>query len=92
LHQNAPNPFRMTPAGATRIEFDLPNPSPVRLQILDVGGRLVQTLVDGELIAGRHRCTWDGRTAAGVHADCGVYFYRLEVGGLRQARQLLLLK
>ncbi|MBD3163347.1 MAG: hypothetical protein GF346_12780 [Candidatus Eisenbacteria bacterium] len=77
LEQNRPNPFRP----ATAIRYSLPQAGPVRLEIFDVGGRLVRTLVDDpHREAGRHRVGWDGRDDAGRSARAGIYFYRLHAG------------
>ena len=53
----------------------LPRTSRVRLEVLDVQGRRVAPLVDGELPAGRHRATWDAS-----RAGSGVYVVRLDTG------------
>ena len=54
------------------------NGSDASLKIFDIGGRLVRTLAEGHLAAGRHLRTWDGMTTGGSRARSGVYFYRLE--------------
>lgn len=84
LEANAPNPFHAT----TRVAFVLPAPGPVRLRIFDAAGRLVRTLVDGDLPAGPHELVWDGRTASGA-APAGVYFYTLTAGGQDITRKML---
>jgi len=91
LQQNQPNPFRPGERG-TRIGFDLPRSTDVQLRILDVGGRVVRTLVDARLPVGRHERIWDGRTDAGHPADCGVYFYHLNTGERSVARRMLVLR
>ncbi|UCC43516.1 MAG: S8 family serine peptidase [Candidatus Zixiibacteriota bacterium] len=78
-----PNPFNP----AVNIMFDLPVASEVRLQIFNVVGRMVSTLVDGELGAGRHSVAWDGSTYAS-----GIYFYRLETNEAVLTRKMVLLK
>ena len=61
LHQNVPNPFNPT----TTIAFDLARAGHVRLEVFDVGGRIVRVLVDEERPAARnHRVVWDGLDAA----------------------------
>jgi hypothetical protein len=72
LHQNYPNPFN----SSTTITIDLPDPGFVRLEIFDVLGRRVSTLVNHPLDSGRHRRSWD----ASSHAS-GVYIIRLDVEG-----------
>jgi hypothetical protein len=74
LEQNVPNPFR----GGTSIAYASPRPMPVTLRVFDVSGRMVRTLVDGVVPAGRHTVTWDGRDERGLETTAGVYFYRLD--------------
>jgi len=89
LHQNVPNPFNPT----TAIAFDLASAGHVRLEVFDVGGRIVRVLVDEERPAARnHRVVWDGLDAAGKRASSGVYFYRLVAGDLTATRKMIVLK
>jgi len=73
LDQNAPNPF----GSATRVRFGLPRPGPVTLEIFDVRGALVASLVNDLQPAGYHTVIWDGRDGRGRRAATGVYFYRV---------------
>ena len=91
LHQNRPNPFRAG-SGTTLIQFDLPTSQPVRLQILDVSGRLVRSLLDGPTASGFHAVRWDGHNERGEQVDSGVYFYVLTTRREEAARQILLLR
>jgi len=89
LHQNVPNPFNPT----TTIAFDLSRAGHVRLEVFDVGGRSVRTLVDAAMPAGRnHRVVWDGLDAAGTRASSGVYLYRLVTDDLTTTRKMIVLK
>ncbi len=88
MHQNVPNPFNP----ATVLSFELPGRSQVNLAVFDLAGRHVITLMRGEQEAGQHRVTWNGRNAAGQSVSAGVYFYRLEAGGLQQTRRMTLIK
>jgi len=89
LHQNVPNPFNP----ATSIRFDVPSVSGVvTLRIYDVNGRLVRTLVNGALPAGRKTVGWEGLNDAGSPAATGMYFYRLTGPGFARTRKMLLLK
>jgi hypothetical protein len=83
LSQNYPNPFNPS----TQIAFALPQSSYARLVVYDALGRLVTTLVDQQLPAGLHTCTFDAAGLAG-----GVYFSRLTAGNSSAVRQMLLVK
>jgi hypothetical protein len=72
-----PNPFNPM----TTISFTNPHDGRVRLEIIDLRGRLVGTLVDGFASAGRHEVTWNGRTDGGQTVASGVYLARLETAG-----------
>ena len=91
LHQNRPNPFRAA-TGATLIQFDLPKSQQVRLQVLDVSGRLVRSLLNGPIEPGSHTLRWDGNNERGEQVDGGVYFYVLATAREEAARQILLLR
>ncbi|MBD3367237.1 MAG: hypothetical protein GF405_03545 [Candidatus Eisenbacteria bacterium] len=83
----SPNPFNPV----TTIGFGLPEHGEVALDVFDVSGRLVRTLVRGERDAGRHRVVWDGTSAEGSDVASGVYFCRLSaLGETRRARMVLL--
>jgi len=73
----APDPS----AGITRFAATLPAASRVRLTLLDLSGRRVRTLVDGESGAGAQAWEWDGRDDDGRRVPAGVYVSRLESGG-----------
>ncbi len=88
LHQNAPNPFKPK----TTIRFELPNVCNVTLDIIDVAGRLVTTLVSGEQMAGSHSVDWLGLDETGQPVSPGAYFYRLSTPNLRQTRKMVLLQ
>ncbi len=88
LGANAPNPAR----GETRILFSLGAPGRAVLDVIDVAGRRVKTLVDRSLSPGEHEVVWDGRDEAGRRAPNGVYFYRLVSSGERLSRKMTLLR
>jgi flagellar hook assembly protein FlgD len=64
----------------------------VNLRIHDVGGRLVRTLVEGELAAGEHAAFWDGQTHRGQPAGSGVYIVTLRAGGREATQKIQLMK
>jgi hypothetical protein len=89
LEQNFPNPFNP----ATTIAFDLARPAAVRIGIYDVSGRLVRTLVDGKIAAGRHEIAWNGENNAGIGVPSGLYFYRMSTSeGFTATRKMILLR
>ncbi len=89
LGQNYPNPFNPT----TSMSFYSPGgATPVSLRVYSVDGRLVRTLVDGVVSAGRHTAVWDGTDERGVSVASGVYFARLSAGDETQQKKMALLK
>ncbi len=88
LSQNYPNPFNPS----TRIAFSLPKESRVSLQVFDMMGRVVATLVDEVLPAGRHAVVWNGRASDGRLMASGIYFYRLKADGYIATRKMMLQK
>jgi hypothetical protein len=82
LRAPVPNPFN----GATVLRFELPRAaSRVSLNLYDVRGRRVATLLDGvPRVAGLHAVPWDGRDSNGTSVATGVYFYELIVDGRRE--------
>jgi hypothetical protein len=86
LLQNAPNPFR----ASTTLRFSLPRAQQVRVSVFDVGGRLVRTLVDGQLASGRHEASWDGTDASNRPVASGAYFCKLSSSGEETSRRMIL--
>ncbi|MDH3891111.1 MAG: FG-GAP-like repeat-containing protein [candidate division Zixibacteria bacterium] len=83
LSQNYPNPFNPI----TEISFTLPAVSQVTLEIFNVMGQKVATLVDSRLEQGVHRFVWDGSAAAS-----GVYLYRFQADEYSASRKMVLMK
>ncbi len=77
LGQNYPNPFNPS----TIIPYQVPTAARVRLEVFNVLGQRVATLVDEERLAGVHTAVWDATDAAGRAVGAGVYFYRLRSAG-----------
>jgi hypothetical protein len=88
LKQNYPNPFNPE----TVIEFDLKEASSVNLEIFDVNGEKVKTLVNGDLPAGKQTIRWDGSNGIGNRVPTGVYFYTLNSGGKSFTKKMIVLK
>jgi serine protease len=87
LRENYPNPFNPS----TQIRFDIVQTSPVTLEVLDIRGRLLTTLVDATLAPNQYSVAWDG-TVNGRIASGGVYLVRLSSGTAVEVRKMTLLK
>jgi hypothetical protein len=83
LQQNYPNPFNPT----TSIAYSLQEPGAVRLNVYDIQGRHIQTLVDGHLPAGSHRVDFEARDL-----PSGTYVYQLSTTRGTQTRKMVLVK
>jgi hypothetical protein len=88
LSQNYPNPFNPE----TTIRFNLPQTGLVNLEVFDISGRLVTTLLDGQRNAGINQVVWSGLNAQGLSVSSGVYFYRLRSGGQQISKKMVLLR
>jgi len=88
LDQNYPNPFN----SGTVISYTLNEDSPVRLEVFDILGRNLVTLVDQMQPVGQHQVVWDGRNEDGEPAASGMYFYRLRVEGFAESKKMILVK
>ena len=89
LQPNVPNPFNP----GTTIVFEAPsNPRRVRLDVLDVAGRRVRTLLSGPTRPDVNAVFWDGRDDQGRAVSTGVYFYRLDTGDFTATRRMTLLR
>ena len=87
LGQNYPNPFNPS----TIIPYQLPTAAPVRLEVFNVLGQRVATLVNEERPAGFHAARWDATDAAGQAVAAGVYIYRLRSDGVELTRRMVLI-
>ena len=87
LGQNYPNPFNPS----TIIPYQLPSATHVRLEVFNLLGQRIATLVDAERAAGAHTAQWDGTDAAGRAVGAGVYIYRLLIDGQAASRRMVLI-
>jgi hypothetical protein len=88
LHQNHPNPFNPT----TTIEYSLPRRGHVTVEVFNVLGQRVRTLVDRVESAGSHAVVWNGTDASGEPVATGLYLYRLQAGRHIELKKMLLMK
>jgi len=92
LHQNYPNPFNPV----TTIQYDIPEASLVRMDVYDILGRKVRTLVNHQHQAGYHAVMWNGQNDHGVPVATGMYIYRItaesEAGNFVSVKKLIMMK
>ena len=88
LDGNYPNPFNPE----TTFSFSLKEAGNVRMDIFNLRGQLVRTLVDGVCNAGPHKVVWNGKDTAGRSVSTGVYLYKLQTKGYTAVKKAMLLK
>ncbi|MDA9935206.1 tandem-95 repeat protein [Candidatus Marinimicrobia bacterium] len=88
LHQNYPNPFNPT----TQIRYDLPDNEFVSINIYDVMGRKIKSLVSINQETGYRSITWNATNDLGQPVSAGMYIYTIQAGEFRQTRKMVLLK
>lgn len=88
LKQNYPNPFNPV----TQITFNLPSQGEVVLNIYNIAGKKVKTLLRETLNAGEKNISWNGTNQNGTRVSSGVYFYVLEYNGNRYSKKMILMK
>ena len=85
---NYPNPFNPI----TRINYDLPNNEFVSINIFDLMGREIKSLVNKKQIAGFRSIQWDATNNSGQPVSAGMYIYTIQAGEFRQTKKMILLK
>jgi flagellar hook assembly protein FlgD len=88
LRQNFPNPFNPT----TIIQYALPRTSQVQIEVYNVLGQRVRTLVNEIQTPGYKVVNWDGKDDTGSEVSSGVYFCRIQAGSFVKSRKMTLLK
>jgi hypothetical protein len=94
LNQNYPNPFNPT----TVIEFSIApgeggaGMRDVTLEVYNVLGQKVRSLMNGKMAVGPHKIEWDATSESGERVASGIYLYRLQVGAESQTRKMVFLK
>ena len=88
LRPNFPNPINPT----TNITFDLPNNDNVVLEIFDLQGRHIVTLVNEQLNAGVHSVTWNGRDQNDILVTSGIYLCTVKTSRFKAARKMAFVK
>jgi flagellar hook assembly protein FlgD len=85
---NYPNPFNPT----TEISFALKKASDVVLEIYNLRGQKVKTLVNESLQEGYHKAIWNGKDNDGKPVSSGIYFYEMKAGNYVDSRKMILMK
>jgi predicted outer membrane repeat protein len=88
LRGNYPNPFEKQ----TTLEYTLSRERAVTMQVYNVLGQQVETLVDETKRVGLHRVTWDGTNRYGERVGSGVYFVRMEAGSTTETQKVVLVR
>lgn len=88
ISQNYPNPFNAT----TLINYGLPDAAQVKIDIFNVMGQKVRSLVDEYQTAGYKSVVWDGKANSGSTVASGVYFARVQAGSHTQAKKMMVIK
>jgi hypothetical protein len=88
IHQNYPNPFNPT----TQIKYDLPEDALVTINIYDVMGRSIKSLVNSNQPAGYRSIQWNATNNLGDPVSAGMYIYMIQAGEFKQTKKMVLLK
>ena len=88
ISSSSPNPFN----SATRMTFEVPSRAEVRIEVYDILGRRVRTLVSEVLDPGRFATSWNGRDESGNAAGSGIYIYRMTAGAFTHSGKMSLLR
>jgi hypothetical protein len=88
LSQNYPNPFNPK----TLIKFTLPRDSWVNVEVYNILGQKVKTLVDERLTAGVKEVEWDSKGDNGLEVASGIYFYRIKADDFSDIKKMVLMK
>ena len=88
LAQNFPNPFN----SLTTIRYQMKEAGPVKIEIYDILGQKVRTLVDQQKGAGYYSISWDGKNDQGWQVSSGIYLYKMKTKDFLKGRKLILIK
>ncbi len=89
VYGNSPNPFN--PETTIRLSVQKAN-TPVTIDIYNIRGQKVKTLLNDRLDAGMHNIVWRGDDAYGKNVSSGIYFYKTRIGSKESTRKMLMMK
>ncbi len=87
IEQNYPNPFN----SSTQIRFSISKSTDVRIEIYNISGQLIKTIINERLSKGFHSVIWNGNNEQGIKVSSGLYIYRMVVKNQSISRKLLLI-
>ncbi len=88
LSQNYPNPFNPS----TTINFYVPSNGHAVLEVYNIAGQVVKSLLDDEVFAGENRVQWDGTSNSGSEVGSGIYLYRLTINNNVESKKMTMIK
>ena len=88
LHNNYPNPFNPV----TNITYDIPEVTDVVLEIFNMSGQKVRTLINSQQEPGRYKIVWNATNDLGAQLASGMYIYRIKAGDFVSIKKLILMK
>jgi len=88
LSGNYPNPFNPQ----TTISFAVKDVDFVTLEIYNLKGQMVRSLIKGVMPSGYHKVIWDGKDGLGRPTGSGIYYYRMRCGAYQSTKKMLLME
>ena len=95
IYGNSPNPFNLSGNGrgsSTTITFSLKNSEVVLLEVYNIRGQLVKSLVNEEKRAGINHAIWNGKDESNQPVSSGIYFYRIQTTSFQAAEKMIVIK
>ena len=86
--QNYPNPFNPS----TTIQYEIADAGKIEINIYDLNGRLIKSIVNKYQQAGSYHVVWDGMNKSGNKVSSGVYVYTVKYGNTVSSKKMILLK
>ena len=88
LSQNYPNPFNPI----TYIQYSVPQFDFINIDIININGQVIKTIVQSSHQPGNYEIVWDGTNHLGISVPSGIYFYKMNASIFISIRKLVLLK
>jgi len=88
LHQNYPNPFN----SSTTVKFELPEAQHITIEIYDILGRKINTIVEQYFDSGIYKYSWNGKNAINLEVSSGIFFYVLKSKNWNLTKKMIMLK